>query len=114
MLLVPAKARRKIKATIEEILLQVENQLQEEILMMSKRQEGMVIIKGSQGRKASEVYQENHHLPGTKDHFLVIVIFVQTLVIWQKTVEHLIEIDVIVTDNLQETILQEEIMKSYS
>lgn len=31
MLLVPAKARRKMKAAIEEILLQVENQLQEEM-----------------------------------------------------------------------------------
>ena len=114
MLLVPAKARRKIKATIEEILLQVENQLQEEMLMMLKRQEAIVIIKGSQGRKASEVHQENLYLPGTKVHFLVIVILVQTLVIWQNTVKHLIKIDVIVSDNLQETILQEEIMKSYS
>ena len=113
MLLVPAKARRKIKATIEEILLQVENQLQEEILMMSKRQEAMVIIKGSQGRKASEVHQGNLHLPGTKVHFLVIVILVQTLVIWQKTVEHFMEINAVVSENLQETIL-EEIMKYYS
>ena len=114
MLLVPTKTRRKIKATIEEILLQVENQLQEEMLMMPKRQEAMVVIKGSQGRKASEVHQGNLHLRGTKVHFLVIVILVQTLVIWQNTVEHLIEIDVIVLDNLQETILQEEIMKFYS
>jgi len=55
----------------------------------------MVIIKGSQGRKASEVHQGNLHLPGTKVHFLVVVILVQTLVIWQKTVKHLIEIDII-------------------
>ena len=82
--------------------------------MMSKMREAMVIIKGSQGRKASEVHQGNLHLPSTKVHFVVIVIFVQTLVIWQNTVKHLIEIDVIVSDNLQETILQEEIMKSYS
>ena len=74
----------------------------------------MVIIKGSQGKKASEVHQVNLHLPGTKVHFLVIVILVQTLVIWQKTVKHLIEIDVIVSDNLQEISLQEEIMSSYS
>ena len=65
----------------------------------------MVIIKGSQGRKASEIHQGNLHLPGTKVHFVVIVILVQTLVIWQKTVKHLIEIDVIVSNNLQETIL---------
>ena len=82
--------------------------------MMSKRQEAMVIIKGSQCRKASKVHQGNLHLLGTKVHFLVIVIHVQTLVIWQKTVKHLIEVDVIVSDNLQETISQEEIMKSYS
>ena len=63
--------------------------------MMSKRQEAMVIIKGSQGRKASEVHQGNLHLPVTKVHFLVVVILVQTLVIWQKTVKHLIEIDII-------------------
>lgn len=36
---------------------------------MSKRQEAMVIIKGSQGRKALEVHQGNLHLPGTKVHF---------------------------------------------
>jgi len=93
--------------------------------MMTKMREAMVIIKGSQGRKASEVHQGNLHLPGTKVHFLVIVILVQTLVTWQKTVKHiikidvmvpnhLIEIDAIVSDNLQETILQEEIMNSYS
>ena len=74
----------------------------------------MVIIKGSQGKKALEVHQGNLHLLGTKVHFLVIVILVQTLVIWQKTVENFIEIDGMVSDNLQETILQEEIMKSYS
>ena len=81
---------------------------------MAKRQEAMVIIKGSQGSKASEVHQGNLHLTGTKVHFLVIVMLAQTLVIWQKTVEHFIEIDVVVSENLQETILQEEIMKSYS
>ena len=74
----------------------------------------MVIVKGSQGSKASEVHQGNLHLPSTKVHFLVIVMLAQTLVIWQKTVEHLIEIDVMVSDNLQEIILQEEIMNSYS
>ena len=80
---------------------------------MSKRQDAMVIIKGSQGSKASEVHQGNLHLPGTKVHFLVIVMLVQTLVIWQKTVEHFIKINVVVSNNLQETIL-EEIMKCYS
>ena len=73
----------------------------------------MVINKGSQGSKASEVHQGNLHLPGTKVHFMVIVMLAQTLVIWQKTVEHFMEIDVVVPDNLQETIL-EEIMKCYS
>jgi hypothetical protein len=81
---------------------------------MAKRQEAMVIIKGSQGSKASEVHQGNLHLPGTKVHFLVIVILAQTLVIWQKTVEHFMEIDVVVPDNLQEIISQEEIMNFYS
>ena len=81
---------------------------------MAKRQDAMVIIKGSQGSKASEVHQGNLHLPGTKVHFMVIVTLVQTLVIWQKTVEHFIEIDVVVSDNFQEIILQEEIMNSYS
>ena len=85
----------------------------------------MVIIKGSQGIKDSEVHQGNLHLPSTKVHFLVIFILVQTLVTWQKTVKHiikidvvvpnhLIEIEVIVSENLQEIILQEEIMNSYS
>ena len=85
----------------------------------------MVIIKGSQGRKALEVHQGNLHLPGTKVHFLVIIILVKNLVTWQKTVNniikidvmfpnHLIEIDNMVPNNLQETILQEEIMNSYS
>ena len=81
---------------------------------MSKRQVGMVIIKESQGRKASEVRQGNLHLPGSKVHFLAIVILVQTLVIWQKTVENFMEIDVVVPDNLQEIISQEEIMNFYS
>ena len=77
-------------------------------------QEAMVIIKGSQGRKASAVHQGNLHLPGTKVHSLVIVILVQTLVTWQKTIKHIIKIDIIVPNNLQETILHEEIMNSYS
>ena len=85
----------------------------------------MVVIRGSQGRNSSEVHQGNIHPPGTKFHFLVIVILVQTLVTWQKIVKHiikidvmvpnhLIEIDILVPNNLQETILQEEIMNSYS
>ena len=97
-----------MKDAIEEI------QLQEEMKLMAKRQEAMMIIKGSQGSKASEVRQGNLHLPSTKVHFLVIVILVQTLVIWQKIVEHFMEIDVVVPDNLQEIISQEEIMNFYS
>jgi hypothetical protein len=80
---------------------------------MSRRQNAMVIIKGSQGSKGSEVHQGNLHLPGTKVHFMVIVMLAQTLVIWQKTVEHFKKINVVVFDNLQETIL-EEIMKCHS
>lgn len=73
-----SEGKEKNQATIEEILLQAENQLQEEMLMMLKRQEGMVIIKGSQGGKTLEVHQGSLHLPRTKVHFLVIVILVQT------------------------------------
>ena len=68
MLPVPIKARRRVKETMEEIL------LQEDLQMMSRIQKAMNIIKESQGRKASEVHQGNLHLPGTKVYFLVIVI----------------------------------------
>jgi len=84
--------------------------------MMSNMREEMVIIKGSQGSKDLEVHQGNLHLLGTKVHFPFIIILVQTLVTWRKTVKHiiniyvlvpnhLIEIDIIVPNNLQEIIL---------
>ena len=119
MLPVPTKERIRVKATMNEIL------FQEEMQMMSRTQEAMVIIKGYEGRKTSEVHQGNLHLPGTNVYFLVIVILVQTLVTWQNIVKHiikidvmvpnhLIEIDIIVPNNLQETILHKENMNSYS
>ena len=85
----------------------------------------MIIIKGSQDRKTLEVHQGNIHLPCTKVYFLVIFVLVQTLVTWEKIVKHIIKIDVMVPNhiikidimvpnNLQGTILQEEIMNSYS
>ena len=76
--------------------------------MMSRTQEAM-IIKGSQGRNTSEVHQANLLLPGTKVYFLVIVILVQTLDTWQKILGH-----IMVPFNLRESILQEEVMNSYS
>jgi len=73
----------------------------------------MVIIKGSQGKKTSEVHQGNLLLQGTKVYFLVISIFVQTLGTWQKIVGHITKINIMVLVNLQEAILQ-EVMNSYS
>jgi len=70
MLRVPAKVRIRVKATMKEIL------FQEEMKMMSRMPEAMVIIKRSQGRKTSELHQGNFLLPGTKVYFLVIVILV--------------------------------------
>jgi len=81
MLLVPAKAR--VKLTLEEVL------LQEEMQMVSRMKEAMVIIKGSQGKITLEVHQGNLLLPGTKVYFLVISIPVQTLGTSQKIVGHI-------------------------
>lgn len=107
MLLVPAKSRRRVKTTIEEI------SLQEDLQMMSRIQKAMNIIKESQGKKASEVHQGNLLLPGTKVYFLVITIRVQTLGTWQNIVGHITKITIMVPVNLQEEILQ-EVMNSYS
>ena len=74
---VPAKAKRRFKTTMEEILLQGDLQ------MMSRIQKTMNIIKESQGKKTSEVHQGKLHLPGTKVYFLVIAILVQTLGTWK-------------------------------
>ena len=68
--------------------------------MMSRTQEVMVIIKGSQGRKTSEVHQGNLLLPSNKVYFLVIFILVQTLDTWQNIVGHTTKIDTMVPDNL--------------
>ena len=81
---------------------------------MSRMLEAMVIIKGTQDRKTSEVHQGNLLLPGTKVYFLVIVILVKSLDTWKRIVEHTIKIDIMVPNNLQGTILQEEIMNSNS
>ena len=83
MLMLPilAKSRRRIKTTLEEIL------LQEDLQMVSRIQKAMNIIKESQGKKTSEVHQGNLHLRGTKVYFLVIAILVQTLGTWRKIVD---------------------------
>jgi len=108
MLPVPAKARRRVKTTMEEILLQVYLQ------MVSRIQKVMNIIKESQGRKTLEVHQGNLHLLRTKVYFLVIPIHVQTLGTWQKIVGHITKINIMVLINLRDAILQEEVMNSYS
>ena len=107
MLPAPLKARRRVKTTMEETL------LQEEMQMVSRMQEEMVISKGSQGKKTSKVHQGNLLLPGTKVYFLVIVILVQTLGTWKKIVGHITKINIMVPVNLREAILQ-EVMNSYS
>jgi len=76
-------------------------------------QEAMVIIKGSQGKKTSEVHQGNLILLGTKVYFFVISILIQNLVTWQKIVGHITKINIMFLINLQEEILQ-EVMNSYS
>ena len=106
MLMLPTKIR--VKLTLEKIL------LQEEMQMVSRMQEAMVIIKGSQGKKTLEVHQEYLLLLGTKVYFLVIAIFVQTLGTWKKIVGHITKINIMVPVNLREAILQEEVMNSYS
>ena len=94
MLQVLAKARRRVKTTMEETF------LQEEMQMVSRMQEEMVITKGSQGKKTSEVHQGNLLLPGTEVYLLVIAIFVQTLGTWQKIVEHITRRIIMVLVNL--------------
>ena len=61
-----------------------------------------------------EVHQSNLHPPSTTIYFLVIAILVQTLGTWQKIVRHLTKTIIMVPVNLQEAILQEEVMISYS
>ena len=104
----PAKAMRRVKTTMEEILLQGDLQ------MMSRIQKEMNIIKEFQGKKTSEVLQGTLHLPSTKLYFLVIAILVQTLGMWQKIVGYITNTNIMVPVNLLEAILQEEVMISYS
>ena len=108
MLPVTTKARRRVRTTMEEILLQGDLQ------MMSRTQKAMNIIKESQGSKTSEVNQGNLNLPSTKVYVLVIVILVQTLGIWQRIVGHITSTHIMVPINLLEVILQEEIMITHS
>ena len=81
--------------------------------MVSRMQEVMDIIRGSQGKMTLEAHQGNLHPPGTKVYFLVIVILVQTLGTWQKIVGHITKTIIMVPVNLLEAILQ-EVMISYS
>ena len=97
MLMLPAKAR--VKLTLEEIL------LQEEMQMVSRMKEAMFVIKGSQGKKTSELHQGNLLLPGTKVYFLVIAILVQNLGTWKNIVGHITKINIMVPVNLREEIL---------
>ena len=60
MLPVPTKASWRVKTTMEETF------LQEEMQMVSRMQEEVVIIKGSQGKKTLEVHQGKLLLPGNK------------------------------------------------
>jgi len=108
MLTVPARARRRIKKTTEEIL------LQGDLHMVSRIKKAINIIKESQGKKTSKVLQGTLHLPSTKVYFLVIAILVQTLGTWQKIVGHITKTNIMVPVNLLEAILQEEVMISYS
>ena len=102
----PSKAR--VKLTLEEII------LQEEMQMVSRMQEEMVIIKGSQGKKTSELHRGKLLLSSTKVYFLVISILIQTLGTWQKIVGHIAKTNIMVPVNLLEYILQEEVIISYS
>ena len=81
--------------------------------MISRIQEAMIIIKGSQGKKTSEVHQGNLYLPDTKVYFLVIVILVQTLGTWQTIVGHITKINIMVPINLLEETFQEEFVLSH-
>jgi len=108
MLPVPVKARRSVKATMEEILLQGDLQ------MLSRIQKAMNIIKESQGKNTSELHQGNLHLPGTKVYFLVISILVQILGTLQKIVGHISKTNIMVPANLLESTLQEVLMLPHS
>lgn len=68
--------------TFEETL------LQEDMQMVSRMQEAIILIKGSQGIMTLEVHQGNLHPLGTKVYFLVIAILVQILGTWQRIVGH--------------------------
>ena len=74
---------------------------------VSRMQEEMDIIKGSQGRITSEVHQDSLHLLGTKIYFLAIVILVQILGTWKNIVGHIKKTNIMVLVNLLEEILQE-------
>lgn len=82
--------------------------------MVSMMQEVMDIIKGSQGKKTSEIHQGNLHLLGTKVSFLFFVILLRTMGTWQNIVGKITNINIMVLVNLRETIFQEEFMNSHS
>lgn len=75
----PTKARKGVKITLEEPMLQ-------EYLMLSKIQVSMNIIKEFQDITTSKLHQDNPHLPGIKLYFLVIVTLVQIFGTWKKIV----------------------------
>ncbi len=78
--------------------------------MVSKMQEAMDIIKGSQYRMILEVDQGNLHPLGTKVHFLVIAIVVQILGTWQRIIGHTIRTNIMVHISALEATMQEEVM----
>ena len=94
--------------TLEETL------LQESIFMVSRMQEVMDIIKGSQGRMNLEIHQGNLHPPSAKVCFLVIAILVQTLGIWQRIVGHTTWKNIMVPISSLEEIFQKEVMIPHS
>ena len=94
--------------TLEETL------LQEDMQMVSRMQEAINLIKGSQDRMVLEVHQINLHRLGTKLYFLVIYILVQTLGTWQNIVGNITKTNIMVPVNLLEEIFDEEVMISYS
>ena len=100
MLPVPTKARRRIKTTTEEII------LQGDLHMVSRIQKAMNIIKESQGKKTSKVLQGTLPLPGTKVYFLDIAILVQILGTWKNIVGDITKTSIMVLVNLLKAILQ--------
>ena len=84
-----------------------ETLLQEDMQMVSRIQEAINLIKGSQEKMTLEVHQGNLHPPGTKVYFLVIVILVQILGIWQRNVGHTTRTNIMVPVSLLEETLQE-------